>query len=77
MLIVRHLQEQIVRAIMRNEMKLAYDIQRKPVTSFEGTALDVRQVCTSSRYTGEGKPIKGIRYKTYISRFADDIGEPV
>jgi hypothetical protein len=52
MLIVRHLQEQIVRAIMRNEMKLAYDIQRKPVTSFEGTALDVRQVCTSSRYTG-------------------------
>lgn len=33
---------------MKNEMKMVYDLQRKLVTSFEGRALAVRQVSTSS-----------------------------
>jgi RNA-directed DNA polymerase len=45
---VRVLQDQIVRAMDKHEFKKVYDLQRKLVTSFEGRALAVRRVSSSS-----------------------------
>ena len=45
---VRDLQDQIVKAATKNDMITVYRLQRILVTSFEGRALAVRRVVTSS-----------------------------
>lgn len=63
---VRVLQDQIVRATDKHEYKEVYDLQRKLVTSFEGRALAVRNVSTSSGAKTPG--IDNITWKSPADR---------
>lgn len=45
---VRDLQNRFVEAILANDIKLVYKLQNQLVVSFEGRALAIRRVLTSS-----------------------------
>ena len=64
---VRDLQDRIVKAAMKKDMREVYRLQRILVTSFEGRALAVRRVVTSSG--GQTPGIDKITWSTPAARF--------
>lgn len=64
---VRDLQDRIVKATLKNDMSQVYKLQSKLVTSFEGRALAIRRVVTSSG--GKTPGIDNIQWKTPAERY--------